>query len=266
MTTQKFSLIFDCDGVLADTERFGHLPAFNAAFAELGIPMKWSEDDYTRLVQIGGGKERIAAALAETDVTTDTAPAGEYVKKIHAVKSRIYRNMVADGVMPPRPGVTRLITAALAAGWNVAVASTSAVESVRSVLERAAGSAAAGIPVFAGDMVPRKKPAPDIYQLAVAELGAVSRATVVIEDSAVGLRAAHAAGLACVVTPSSYTLGENFSEASAVISTLGDPAQPAAVLADPHQVNFPDLVDIDALTRLLTMHNQCTASTPKEEK
>jgi HAD superfamily hydrolase (TIGR01509 family) len=265
MTTQKFSLIFDCDGVLADTERFGHLPAFNAAFAELGIPMKWSDDDYARLVQIGGGKERIAAALAEADVTNHSAPAVEYVKKIHAVKTRIYRDMVADGVMPPRPGVTRLITAALADGWNVAVASTSAVESVRSVLERAAGSAAAGIPVFAGDMVPRKKPSPDIYRLAVAELGADSRATVVIEDSAVGLRAAHAAGLACVVTPSSYTLDENFSEASAVISTLGDPAQPATVLADPHQVNFPDLVDIDALTRLLAMHNQ-SASTPKEEK
>ncbi|CAN5722998.1 HAD family hydrolase [soil metagenome] len=266
MTAPPCSLIFDCDGVLADTERFGHLPAFNAAFAELGVPMKWSDDDYARLVQIGGGKERIAAALAETDITTDIAPAGEYVKAIHAVKTRIYRDMVADGVMPPRPGVTRLITSALAAGWNVAVASTSTVESVRSVLECAVGTAAQDIPVFAGDMVSHKKPAPDIYQLAVTELGADPESTVVIEDSAVGLQAAHAAGLACVVTPSSYTHGEDFSEASAVVCTLGDPGQPATVLADRHGVRFPGRVDIEALTRLLTMRNRRPAPPLKEEK
>jgi HAD superfamily hydrolase (TIGR01509 family) len=258
MSAQGFSLIFDCDGVLADTERFGHLPAFNAAFAELGIPMRWSEEDYARLLQIGGGKERIAAALADTDITADTTPAGEYVRTVHAIKTRIYRDMVADGVMPPRPGVTRLITTALEAGWSVAVASTSAPESVRSVLERAAGPAGAGIPVFAGDVVPHKKPAPDIYLLAVAELGADPAATVVIEDSAVGLRAAHAAGLACVVTPSSYTVDEDFTNASAVISTLGDSAQPATVLADPHRVGFAECIDIDALTRLLTARNECT--------
>jgi HAD superfamily hydrolase (TIGR01509 family) len=249
----RFALIFDCDGVLADTERFGHLPAFNAAFAELDIPMKWSEKDYGTLLQIGGGKERIAAALADTGITADTSPAGEYVKRIHTVKTRIYRDMVADGVMPPRPGVTRLITAALGLGWAVAVASTSAVESVRSVLECAAGAAAAAIPVFAGDMVPLKKPSPDIYLLAVAELAAHPSATVVIEDSSLGLRAAHAAGLTCVVTPSSYTLGEDFSQASAVLSSLGDPAEPATVLSDPYRVKFPGCVDVEALSRLLTL-------------
>ncbi|WP_099024498.1 HAD-IA family hydrolase [Mycolicibacterium palauense] len=264
MNSHGFSLIFDCDGVLADTERFGHLPAFNAAFVELGVPMSWSEDDYARLVQIGGGKERIEAALAEVGVDVDPTVVGDYVKSIHAVKTRIYRGMVDDGVMPPRAGVSRLICEALAEGWNVAVASTSAVESVRSVLGGAVGDAGAEIPVFAGDMVPHKKPAPDIYQLAIAELAADPSATVVIEDSAVGLRAARAAGLACVVTPSSYTHGEDFSDASAVVSTLGDAAEPTTVLADPYGVGFAEQVDIASLRRLLSLRNGCAQMLAKE--
>lgn len=269
MTAGKLTLIFDCDGVLADTERYGHLPAFNRAFADLGVPMQWSDDEYAALVHIGGGKERITAALADSrrrGLSVDDEPP-DLVPRIHKVKTEIYRGLVADGVMPPRPGVARLIVAALSDGWRVAVASTSAPESVKSVLDSVVGPEIAnGIPVFAGDVVQAKKPAPDIYLLALDSLGADPAATIVVEDSAVGMRAAVAAGLACIVTPSSYTVGEDFGPATAVVTSLGDDGEPVTVLANPHGVAFGDLIDITTLHDLLRAAGRPLTSTPQEQR
>ena len=268
MTDASYTLIFDCDGVLADTERYGHLPAFNGAFAELGIPMRWSEDDYAALVRIGGGKERITAALADArhdGLFDEHEPPQDLVPRIHAVKTDIYRNLVSDGVMPPRPGVARLIRSAISSGWQVAVASTSAPASVRSVLDSVVGhEAAEHIPIFAGDVVPAKKPAPDIYLLALDRLGANAETTIVVEDSAAGMRAAISAGLACIVTPSSYTLAEDFTPAAAVVTSLGDADEPTKVLSDPFHVTFGDTVDTEALRRLLARCRQPLTSTHRE--
>jgi HAD superfamily hydrolase (TIGR01509 family) len=264
----KYTLIFDCDGVLADTERYGHLPAFNGAFAELGLPMRWSDDEYAALVHIGGGKERISAALAEPrhhGLFGEGGPPADLVPGIHKVKTEIYRALVADGVMPPRPGVARLIRSALSSGWQVAVASTSAPESVRSVLDSVVGhETAEAIPIFAGDVVPAKKPAPDIYLLALESLGAGAETTIVVEDSAVGMRAAISAGLACIVTPSSYTAAEDFTPAAAVVTSLGDDGESISVLSNPHDVEFGDVVEVDALQQLLALRLRPLTSTQRE--
>ena len=133
--------------------------------------------------------------------------------------------MVADGKLPTRPGIRRIITAAQDAGWKLAVASTSAEPSVRAILERAAGPerAARFDVVLAGDVVEHKKPAPDIYLLALERLGVPAAETLVIEDSRNGLLAATAAGLRCVMTVNGYTEEEDNSEAILVVSSLGDP-------------------------------------------
>lgn len=269
MTSADWTLIFDCDGVLADTERYGHLPAFNGAFSELGIPMRWSDDEYAGLVRIGGGKERITAALASPGhggIFGEDGPPEDLVPRIHKVKTGIYRSLVADGVMPPRTGVARLIRSALSDGWRVAVASTSAPESVRSVLDSVVGQQLAeSIPIFAGDAVPAKKPAPDIYLLALDRLGAAADTTVVVEDSSAGMRAAVSAGLACIVTPSSYTMDEDFTPAAAVVTSLGDADQPMTVLSDPHRVGFGDVVDIEALQRLLAQRRSLSSTHREQE-
>ena len=125
------ALIFDCDGVLADTERFGHLPAFNQMFAELGVPVQWSESDYAELVKIGGGKERMRSILtpdfvAEAGLPTDPDGQTELVAAWHRRKTDIYTSMVDAGELPARPGVRRITEEAHDAGWQLAVASTSA--------------------------------------------------------------------------------------------------------------------------------------------
>ena len=224
------ALIFDCDGVLADTERYGHLPAFNQTFEEFGLPVRWSEEEYGEKLKIAGGKERMTSLLTEDfvrDAGLPTDPDGQKaaVAEWHRRKTAIYTEMVAGGRLPGRPGVARIVAAALDAGWALGVASTSSEASVRAVLEHVVGAdqAARFALVLAGDVVPAKKPAPDIYELAVERLGVERTQALVIEDSRNGLLAATRAGLACVVTASSYTEHEDFSEAGLVVSSLGDP-------------------------------------------
>lgn len=233
------ALIFDCDGVLADTERDGHRVAFNRTFREFGVPLTWSAEGYGPLLHIGGGKERLRSVctpklLAGLGIPGEPAAIDTAVASWHRRKTEIYTELVASGALPARPGIRRIACAAAEAGWVLAVASTSAEASVRAVLERAVGPGlAARFAVFAGDVVPAKKPAPDIYLHAVERVGAAQEKTVVVEDSHIGLRAASAAGLRTVVTVSSYTLREDFTGASLVVSSLGDPGEPAEALDDP---------------------------------
>jgi HAD superfamily hydrolase (TIGR01509 family) len=223
------ALVFDCDGVLADTERHGHLPAFNATFERFALPARWSEQEYAEKLRIGGGKERMASLFEDPAFAAGFGDGdrAELLLTWHRAKTEAFRHLVAEGRIPARPGVARIVHGALAAGWTVAVASTSAQESVRAVLENAVGApAAARIPVFAGDVVPAKKPDPAIYRLAVDRLGLDPADTLVIEDSRNGLLAAVGAGLRCLVTVSGYTRDEDFGEAALVVSELGDPGRP----------------------------------------
>jgi HAD superfamily hydrolase (TIGR01509 family) len=233
------TLILDCDGVLADTERYGHLVAFNQTFEEFGLPVRWSVADYRGKLLIGGGKERMASLLtpefvAAAGLPADAAGQQAAVAAWHRRKTEIYLSLVADGAIPPRPGVDRIVGEALTAGWPVAVASTSAEASVLATLERAVGATRArAVSVFAGDVVPRKKPAPDIYLLALRSLGVPASDAVVIEDSRNGLLAATGADLTCVITVNDFTRDEDFSEAALVVSSLGDPGgERTAVLAN----------------------------------
>jgi HAD superfamily hydrolase (TIGR01509 family) len=231
------TLIFDCDGVLADTERHGHLPAFNQTFEEFGLPVRWSEEEYGVKLRIGGGKERMASLLTEEFIAQAHLPKEPErlqaeLLRWHRRKTEIYTERVRAGKLPPRPGIQRLIREALADGWQLAVASTSAQDSVEAVLKVAAGPEQARrfSAVLAGDIVPRKKPAPDIYELALRTLRADPTRTLVIEDSANGLQAAQGAGLDCVITVNGYTEQEDFSSALLVLSQLGDPGDPLRVI------------------------------------
>ena len=244
------ALIFDCDGVLADTERDGHRPAFNQAFAEAGMDVAWDEEEYGRRLKIGGGKERIASLFA------DPGAEQERILALHKRKTALYKEIVRSGRLPGRPGVARIVDEALAAGWRVAVASTSAEESVRAVLEHVVGTdTAEHFAVFAGDIVPAKKPDPAIYLLALDELGLDRADAIVVEDSRNGLLAAVGAGLRCVVTLSSYTHDEDMSEAALVVTSLGDPGAPARVVANRSAARPGEhvaLADLEAcLTRAL---------------
>ena len=252
------ALIFDCDGVLADTERYGHLVAFNQTFTEFGLPVRWSVAEYQEKLKIGGGKERMASLLtpefvAEAGLPADAQGQQAALAAWHKRKTQIYTELVQSGAVPPRSGVARVAGEAVAAGWPVAVASTSAEPSVLATLERAVGAdLAAKVSVFAGDVVPHKKSAPDMYLLAVGALALRPDEVVVVEDSRNGLVAATSAGLACVITVNDFTASEDFSEAALVVSALGDPSgERAVVLANRAGADPGDWITLDDLASVL---------------
>lgn len=215
------ALIFDCDGVLVDTERDGHRVAFNEAFRQAGLSTVWSVERYGELLTTAGGKERMRRHFDETSWPAEWADRDALIARLHRLKTDIFMQVISQGELPLRPGVARLVDEAIASGVTLAVCSTSNERAVQSVVDVLLGpERASHITVFAGDVVAAKKPAPDIYNLAAKTLGLTPATCVVIEDSNNGLRAAKAAGMRCVVTISSYTAEEDFTQADTVVSDL----------------------------------------------
>jgi HAD superfamily hydrolase (TIGR01509 family) len=232
------ALIFDCDGVLVDTEKDGHRVAFNATFREFGLEDEWDVPYYGELLRIAGGKERMrhhfenegwpAAAGADHDA---------FIASLHARKTALFTDLIATGSLPLRPGVKRLVDEAIAAGIRLGVCTTSNPKAIDGVLDLLGPQRKARFEfVLAGDVVSRKKPDPEIYNLAKQALGLPVEECVVIEDSRNGLLAALGAGLPVLITTSTYTVDEDFSGAIGVVPELGD---------EPH-VN----ITLDDLTQL----------------
>ncbi|MCZ2114731.1 MAG: HAD-IA family hydrolase [Anaerolineae bacterium] len=247
------TLIFDCDGVLADTERDGHLVAFNQMWRERGVNWQWSLEQYAEKVKIGGGKERMFSLgrdddfRAVYDVPASDEEWWDTVAGWHKRKSEIYKELIASGALPGRPGVKRISEEALEAGWQLAVCSTSSLSSVQAVLHHVMGDelAAKFAGVFAGDMAKAKKPDPAIYLLALDKLNLSPTDCVVVEDSRNGLLAATAANMPCIVTVNDLTRNEDFSEAAIVVSSLGDPdGERTTVLANRSSARPGDYVTV----------------------
>ncbi len=230
------ALIFDVDGTLADNERDGHRVAFNQAFDEMELDWCWSENFYGSLLKIGGGKERIRYYIESNGATVPNWVGSEeqlsqFITGLHRAKTAFYCERLAQGLIPLRPGVLRLLTEARAAGVRLAIATTSALPNAMALVEQVLPDGDWFEVIAAGDMVPAKKPAPDVYCLALEKLGLVAADCVAIEDSPVGTRAAIAAGLKTVVTVNGYTAGGEFDGASLVVNDLGEPELPFTVLA-----------------------------------
>jgi len=218
------ALIFDVDGTLADTEE-AHRVAFNLAFERHRLGWSWSRADYRMLLNVTGGKERIAAYVSELPI--DAAARKrllELIPAVHAEKTRFYSSVVSDGGVPLREGVTPLLDDALAAGCRLAIASTTTAVNIDALLGATLGPR--GLDMFSviacGDQVRAKKPAPDIYRLALANLGLTPERAIAFEDSPNGLAAANAAGLWTVVTPTFWTEGSDFAAAGLVRPSLRD--------------------------------------------
>jgi HAD superfamily hydrolase (TIGR01509 family) len=230
------ALIFDCDGVLVDTERDGHRVGFNRAFAQMGIDAEWDVPLYGELLLVAGGKERMRAYFdrfgwpegADGDEVKD-----ELIKELHKLKTGITAGLVAEGGLPLRPGVARIVDEAIAAGVRLGVCTTSNPRFIDAVLDLLGPERKAAFEfVHAGDVVAKKKPAPDVYLLALETLGLPPHRCMVVEDSRNGLLAARGAGLPTLITTSTYTVDEDFTGAVKVVPELGDAPTINVTLAD----------------------------------
>lgn len=223
------ALLFDVDGTLADTERDGHRPAFNAAFREFGLDWDWDVPLYGQLLAVTGGKERMRYYVDKFRPDySKPADFDDLVVELHKAKTRHYTRMLAEGGIPLRPGVRRLLEEARAAGLILAVATTTTPDNVTALLRHSLAEDGADwfAVIAAGDIVPAKKPAPDIYVWALEELGLRPDECLAFEDSKNGIRASLGAGLRTVVTVNDYTREDDFSGALAILTDLGEPDAP----------------------------------------
>lgn len=218
------AIIFDVDGTLADTED-GHRESFNKAFSESGLDWNWDVELYNKLLKVTGGKERIKY-FVESFLPGFSKPADydSFVKNLHSVKTRYYNIMLCDGHIPLRPGIKQLIGDARQRGIRLAIATTTSPENVATLLQQ--GFCADSERIFevigCGDIVPHKKPAPDIYFWVLEKMGLPAADCIALEDSENGLHASLAAGIRTFIMPNRYTRNQDFTGAAAILDDLTD--------------------------------------------
>jgi HAD superfamily hydrolase (TIGR01509 family) len=218
------AIIFDVDGTLADTED-AHRKSFNKAFAESNLDWNWDVELYDKLLKVTGGKERIKYYIS--DFRTDFKKPenwDEYVKNLHAVKTKHYTAMMRAGDVPLRPGIKQLITEAKKAGMTLAIATTTSPENVGALLAVGLGKDWESYfsSIGCGDIVPHKKPAPDIYNWVLDELKIPAAECIAIEDTANGLLSSMGAGIKTYITTNDYTHTQDFTGAAAIFKDLSN--------------------------------------------
>lgn len=241
------AVVFDVDGTLVDSERDGHLVAFNRAFADFSLPYRWDEELYGRLLRVTGGQRRIDGYLAGQGVPPEDR--ARLAPALHRHKTEVLKGMIGEGTLAPRPGVARLLTELSECGVRLAVATTGSRGWVDELLARLLPAVGFEV-VVTGDEVGRRKPDPEAFVAALRQLGTAAAEAVAVEDSHEGLSAAKAAGLVCVVVTNGYTAAHDLAAADLVLDGFGEADRPARVTADPKATGCAGILDVETLRRL----------------
>lgn len=242
------AVVLDEDGTLVDSERDGHRVAFNQAFEEFGMPDRWDEEKYGELLEVTGGQRRLHAYLEERGMPEEERD--ELVPRLHERKTELFKELVREGKLSPRPGAAELIDELEEAGIRLAVATTGSREWVEPLLDRLYGPLDRFEVVIGGNDVPERKPDPSAYHITLERLGLGPSAVVAVEDSRNGLDAARAAGVPCVMVVTHYTRNQELEDADLVLDGFGLPDEPAEVLHDRHHLEPPGRLDLETLRRL----------------
>ena len=242
------AILFDVDGTLADTERDGHRPAFNQAFADAGLDWNWDIALYGELLAVTGGRARIRRYIDDRHPGFSVADdLDDFIAGLHRAKTAHYTALVRDQGLPLRPGVKRLLEQARGAGVRLAIATTTTRANVDALLDRHRLNGVFEV-IGAADVVPVLKPEPDVYLYTMTQLGLTASECLAVEDSRNGIRASLAAALPTLITVNGYTRGHDFSGAALVVDSLGEPDHPFTVLAgDAHGHSLVDIALADQL-------------------
>jgi len=239
------AVFFDQDGVIIDTERDGHRVSFNMTFKEFGFTDEWSVEYYHELLQIAGGKERMKHHAHTKGFSKPIKPEelDELVKAMHKRKTALFVELIETGKLPLRPGIHRFMKEAMAAGLKIAVCTTSNEQAAKAITGKILSDIKFEL-VLAGDVVEKKKPDPEIYNLALSKLGLKPDEVMVVEDSKNGVKASKAAGIQTIVTTNHYTEKEDVEAGDIIVTCLGDPDGEKAQMRKGGLANFDGVVHV----------------------
>lgn len=244
------AFIFDVDGTLADTERDGHRVAFNQAFEQAGLDWFWDEETYGELLSVTGGKERMQYYVDKYDKSEKNNPdLTEMIRNLHASKTENYVALLNNNAIPLRPGVKRILDEARAANIRLAIATTTTPQNVTALLENALGKESLDWfeVIGAGDIVPSKKPAADIYDYVLDKMDLKASDCMAFEDSLNGIKSSLAAKLPTIITYNGYTKDDDFSGALLVLDKYGDPDDPSELL---RKLSGESYLTVDSIVKL----------------
>ena len=247
------AVFFDMDGVIINTEKDGHRIAFNEAFEEFKIQAYWDVNEYHKLLQVGGGKERIRhffdkTGYSNTEYLSDPA---DYIMQIHMRKTEIFIELIHSRKLPLRPGIRRIMEEINSQNIPLFICTTSNEQSATAVAESMLTNIRIDA-ILAGDVVKKKKPDPEIYHMAIQKSGLDPASIVVVEDSMIGVQAAKNAGLRVCATVNEYTRNEDVSAADIVVDCLGDPNGVSAnILLGNKPDNFHGYMTLSMINELL---------------
>lgn len=247
------ALIFDVDGTLANTEE-AHRQAFNYCFAQAGLDWEWDVELYTKLLKVTGGKERIryyVETFRKEEIDQDK------VVELHLAKNDRYQSVVLDGQLPLRAGIKRIIDQAREKNLILAIATTTSPGNVNNLVKASFGDDA--LDWFAiiaeGELVPIKKPEPDVYEYVLDKLNLSANECIAFEDSYNGVKAATCINIPTLITLNNYTAEDDFSGAMIVLDSLGDESESCNILASEIDVKIDNMVNLDTL---FAMHKAYT--------
>ena len=251
--TELKALIFDVDGTLANTEE-AHRQAFNYSFKQAGLDWEWDVELYTKLLKVTGGKERIRFYVE--DFLKETIEQDKVIS-LHLAKNDRYQSVVLDNQLPLRPGVKRIIEQARAQNMTIAIATTTSPGNVNNLVKACFGEEAlAWFDIIAeGELVPIKKPKPDVYEYVLDHLKVKAEECIAFEDSYNGVRAATCINIPTLITLNNYTAEDDFSGAMIVLDSLGDEETPCNILSTEIDTKIDGMVNMDTI---VAMHKAYT--------
>ncbi len=242
------AVFWDVDGTIADTELCGHRVAFNLAFKDFDLDWYWNEIKYLELLKISGGLNRIIhyRNASNSEVTDDQCSKIQLRKRIH------YKKLIESGEIKVRDGVLKLIDELSCFSIDQFIVTTSGRGSLEPFLNTSLSS---HLNFFSGiityEDVEKHKPFPDAYNLAIQLSKKSHFNCIAIEDSNIGVEAAKAAKLNCLLTlpPWSSSIKKISTKANACVNSLGNAANPAKVIYGKELIN--NNVDLSYLTKII---------------
>ncbi|GIR32467.1 MAG: haloacid dehalogenase [Deltaproteobacteria bacterium] len=214
MTMTLKAVIFGSIGSFSETSRI-QLESFNEALSQNGLKQQWDEKEYIEFLKIQGGLNRLKQVFPESSP--------QVLEKIHSDKTRLFQQKLAEGESFLRTGFEAFCEMLLQNNILIGLASTTFLDSIDAILKSLNTISRENF-AFIGHqgLTQRQKPDPEIYEIALREMGVKKDEVLAFEDTRLSLMSPIHAGIKTIAIPGELSNGQDFSEATLVIQQYSD--------------------------------------------